>query len=642
MATTLSDEGPKILSKKRERQRNRYHLNLRRASNNNLHQLPIHKANRRFSSHVPQNQSSRELAIANWESMDPSNMRRCFSELYKTGSMIHIDSELDSSEISTTGFFSIPENMPPPSHKDSQQNFSNLKNLNCPEMENFKNYSFTEQKTSAPLFKSDESKVLDQVIGMEELVDYINRQNDRPSSPTAMIMISPLTTQFNHALYSLPASSLSVTGSCTPATSMTSMTSMSRQSSVCGGLPERDDISQFNSMVPLSITESQPGREQIWGSFQNSYPSPIDDNFLQVGPCKMSTSPQISSTQGCTSVGTMEKSPSKQSSSSSSPSNRSFRRLQEQNNLAVSRPIVPKGVYKNTKSPTKTLPLSQSKKSCAKNTPSKPNYQRPKHRRVHCRFCNSHPEGFRGEHELRRHHDREHNTIVLRYICVEPDDGLDHPQPVFPLSQCKACSQQMKKYNAYYNAAAHLRRAHFNPKSKTRSKNNLDDSKRGGKGGGDWPSMKELKYWMKELEESHESALANVTNTDAGGITVNENCKTLGDLPQYNEFPILQATSDKALNLLSLVPCDSTSSFINTNMPDINTNLDIMETNSYCVDSSFRNSLTQQYPLLNSSSFLVEPSLNYSDPFNRSFQSIIEPTQCPGAPPISNLDLITN
>jgi len=135
---------------------------------------------------------------------------------------------------------------------------------------------------------------------------------------------------------------------------------------------------------------------------------------------------------------------------------------------------------------------------------SKTTYQRPKHDRVYCKQCDSHQEGFRGEHELRRHVDREHKTLVKKWVCEEPKDGLNHPKPVLPLSRCKACHQQKKKYGAYYNAAAHLRRAHFKPKKPQRTKSNTkveDGEKRGGKGGGDWPPMSELKYWMKEVEE---------------------------------------------------------------------------------------------------------------------------------------------
>jgi hypothetical protein len=45
-----------------------------------------------------------------------------------------------------------------------------------------------------------------------------------------------------------------------------------------------------------------------------------------------------------------------------------------------------------------------------------------------------------------------------------------------------------KRYGAYYNAAAHLRRAHFNPH-------------RSGKASGDWPPMTILKDWMREVRQ---------------------------------------------------------------------------------------------------------------------------------------------
>jgi hypothetical protein len=138
-------------------------------------------------------------------------------------------------------------------------------------------------------------------------------------------------------------------------------------------------------------------------------------------------------------------------------------------------------------------------KSPGAKTSEQRTYQRPKHDRVHCKQCHNHPEGFRGEHELRRHVDREHKGTITKWICVEPNDGLQHPKPIHPLSNCWACHRQKKQYMAYYNAAAHLRRAHFKPK--TPSRKNKDGENRGGKAGGDWPPMSELKYWMKEVKE---------------------------------------------------------------------------------------------------------------------------------------------
>ncbi|KAF4457852.1 hypothetical protein F53441_291 [Fusarium austroafricanum] len=110
-------------------------------------------------------------------------------------------------------------------------------------------------------------------------------------------------------------------------------------------------------------------------------------------------------------------------------------------------------------------------------------------RRVYCDKCNEHPDGFRGDHELRRHIDAKHSATVKRWVCKEPKNQVpSSPQPVIPLSRCKACLAQ-KRYGAYYNAAAHLRRAHFRPH-------------RVGKASGDWPSMSVLKDWMREVRQS--------------------------------------------------------------------------------------------------------------------------------------------
>ncbi|TVY80780.1 hypothetical protein LSUE1_G005700 [Lachnellula suecica] len=139
---------------------------------------------------------------------------------------------------------------------------------------------------------------------------------------------------------------------------------------------------------------------------------------------------------------------------------------------------------------------------------SKPVYQRPRSARVYCKSCDSHPDGFRGEHDLRRHQDRAHKIAVKKWICVEPT-GHGHPKPELPLSKCKACWSQKKKYGAYYNAAAHLRRAHFKFKARATSNRTGEPEKRGGKGGGDWPPMSELKHWMKEVEEPREDYSAS-------------------------------------------------------------------------------------------------------------------------------------
>ncbi|KAI0165536.1 hypothetical protein GGR57DRAFT_125256 [Xylariaceae sp. FL1272] len=151
----------------------------------------------------------------------------------------------------------------------------------------------------------------------------------------------------------------------------------------------------------------------------------------------------------------------------------SFGMQQERRHTVAESPAFTRAIARGLSSPTKL----------------RTSYQRPPLRRVFCAKCNEYPEGFRGEHELRRHTDAKHAALVKRWVCAEPvNRSPNAPQPQIPLSKCKACVTQ-KKYGAYYNAAAHLRRAHFHPH-------------RSGKASGDWPPMSILKDWMREVRQS--------------------------------------------------------------------------------------------------------------------------------------------
>jgi hypothetical protein len=313
----------------------------------------------------------------------------------------------------------------------------------------------------------------------------------------------------------------------TPATpSTTSLTTgttfsgnMSRQSSMfneaIGGIQMMHVNSSTSIFSDASGFDEQSFRMDIPFPGNASYPKQIsfseDQNLMLMGAGSLGDEGQYSTSfqPGSYSIPyTSDMRRSESSGSNSSVSSTAIRaklQLQRQN-LAAARPLMPKAESENGAMSRKSSELG----GVAKNNQSKPmaiskssSYVRPQHDRLFCTQCDEHPQGFRGPHELGRHQQRAHQKRVQKWICVEPTGGNIDPslRPILPLSKCKACSSQQKRYGAYYNAAAHLRRAHFKPKARGRGKSTKvdKDEKRGGKAGGNWPEMNELKRWMKEV-----------------------------------------------------------------------------------------------------------------------------------------------
>ncbi|KAF6220124.1 hypothetical protein HO133_003255 [Letharia lupina] len=184
------------------------------------------------------------------------------------------------------------------------------------------------------------------------------------------------------------------------------------------------------------------------------------------------------------------------SDSNISSTSRIFRRSQEQIAQAA-RPIAPKDVAERPASKQSSLSGSQDmlrQRSApeAKVLIPKLQYSRQTKEKLRCERCNKNPDGYRGSHELHRHMALDHNSFRTAWVCVDiSPDGF--------LSGCAACESK-KPYGQDYNAAAHLRRFHFHPKSEVRRTNVDPEERRGGKGGGKDPPMSECRRWMRKIK----------------------------------------------------------------------------------------------------------------------------------------------
>jgi hypothetical protein len=250
---------------------------------------------------------------------------------------------------------------------------------------------------------------------------------------------------------------------------------------------------------------------------------------------------------------------SSSSSASQGSQTRFPRRVQEQNAQSKARPLAPKMESHEDSSSAKAKMPKIVKITSVDGTVShkaeipRTTRQQTQRNTTFCGLCNDHPSGFHGEHELRRHIERHHAAFRKVWICRE-NMTTDGPRPAVPLSDCKAC-RSGKTYGANYNAAAHLRRAHFFPCKNKRGGRGKVSEGRGGMGGGEEPPMDVLKNWMYDKwdcnEASMQSAEPELSQLDADTI------------PDLNQF-------DEGISLISLpfdIHQEPTQSFDWANAP---------------------------------------------------------------------------
>lgn len=316
-----------------------------------------------------------------------------------------------------------------------------------------------------------------------------------PSIPSTALM-TPVTQS---------GDSMSRQGSCNPNFSTVSMLRAQSSSSMLPILPE-DGCFSFpcesetisacvdgSSFIPLTGPASEVFFSTALSVPASAHALASSQNELDLAE-DMQRSASTTSSEGNTSDASIP----------SSTCSRQLQRDREINAQAASRKIAPKAISSNDEtlvaSSNGQMTRIQSSDGSSKTVGvlTKTAYVRPSHPKIMCVYCDERPNGFRGTHELDRHVARAHSSRRKGYICV------DYSSDKKFLANCKHCRNK-KVYGAYYNAAAHLRRAHFHPRKRGRKGKN--DEKRGGIGGGDHPPMEYLKQnWIKEVEVDNKRA----------------------------------------------------------------------------------------------------------------------------------------
>ena len=274
-------------------------------------------------------------------------------------------------------------------------------------------------------------------------------------------------------------------------------------------LPISAEMSRQNSQLSSSLCDgvnllglgpkTSGGSDDYWGNLKQ--PLPLSTPLKRASSATAET--QIGTTRArwttCSQITEMGRSSSSESANPLQP--RAVRRHQEQVSQAT-RPIAPKLVGKQEEQHA-NIPTSMAHTIMYRSADGsmrearaipKSSRERPTREGLKCTQCDEKPLGFHGQHELQRHIDNVHAVHRKAWVCIDISPNKDF------LSGCRKCMSK-KRYGASYNAAEHLRRAHFHKKPRARQSTGKGSDQAAKDDSKSRTSSSELRRWMQEVTD---------------------------------------------------------------------------------------------------------------------------------------------
>jgi hypothetical protein len=225
------------------------------------------------------------------------------------------------------------------------------------------------------------------------------------------------------------------------------------------------------------------------------------------------------------------------SSSSNSPQHKAATRRQKQIANGVAQPLLPKATNPANKPAPKHI---ANQKQLISRLPSQPKTKNP----LQCPAPKCEIT-LRGPHELTRHWENVHAPIKTVWICVQPPVSSSMVQPKRKLEICKQCINN-KQYNVYYNAAAHLKRAHFCPSKRgRRPRGEVGAAPPTQAEKGNCPSIEEMKAqgWLMKITVANDGKQGRVGAVDERAQDDDEDDDEDEDETSFDDTRHLPATA---------------------------------------------------------------------------------------------------